>query len=103
MARLRYATEALSDLEQILRYLHSRSGSLVVAIRFTRELRAKCRELAASPFSTTGRARPELQADLRSVAHKGYIIFFRQVGDVIEVVNVLEGHRDMGDFYSEDG
>ena len=29
----------------------------------------------------------------------GYVIFFRYVGDRFEVVNILEGHRDI-DFIS---
>ena len=103
MARLRYTDRALADLDEIRAYIEDRSGSSDVALRFTRELRAKCRQLAASPFSTVGRPRAELRADLRSVALKGYVIFFRQLGDVIQVVRVLEGHRDMGDFYGEDG
>ena len=32
-----------------------------------------------------------------------YLIFFRYLdGDVLEIVNVLEGHRDIGTFYSRD-
>jgi plasmid stabilization system protein ParE len=46
-----------------------------------------------------GRARPELRWDLRSHPHKAYVIFFRYVGDVLEVVNVLEGHRDIDAFF----
>jgi plasmid stabilization system protein ParE len=49
-----------------------------------------------------GRARPELRHDLRSHPHKAYVIFFRYVGDVLEVVNVLEGHRDIDAFFSAD-
>ena len=103
MAGLRFNDSALADLAQILRYISRRSGSSTAGDRFTRELRAKCRDLAASPFSTVGRARPELGPDLRSVAYKGYVIFLRQRGGAVEVVNILEGHRDMGDFYGEDG
>jgi toxin ParE1/3/4 len=103
MARLHYTPAALSDLEEIYRYIAGRSGSHQVATRFSRELRHKCRDLAAFPFSAVGRARPELGAELRSVAYKGYIIFLRQADRTLEVVNVLEGHRDVGDFYGEDG
>ncbi len=44
---------------------------------------------------TLGRARPELGADLRSFPFRGHVIFFRYAGDTLEVVNVLEGHRDI--------
>lgn len=41
-----------------------------------------------------GRARDELDTAVRSAAFRGYIIFFRYVGDEFQVVNILEGHRD---------
>jgi toxin ParE1/3/4 len=47
-----------------------------------------------------GRARPELWEDIRSSAYKSYVIFFRYDGDILEVVNVLEGHRDFEAFFS---
>jgi plasmid stabilization system protein ParE len=49
-----------------------------------------------------GRPRPELGPDLRSIAFQGYIIFFRYEGEVLEIVNVLEGHRDIDAHFSED-
>ncbi len=48
-----------------------------------------------------GRLRAELQPDLRSHPHKAYVIFFRYVGDVLEVVNILEGHRDIEAFFDD--
>jgi toxin ParE1/3/4 len=50
-----------------------------------------------------GWARPELRSDIRSVAFKGYVIFFRYVGDRFEVVNILEGHRDILAHFDEEG
>jgi toxin ParE1/3/4 len=51
---------------------------------------------------TVGRARPELGSGIRSASHKGYVIFFRYVGDGFEVVNILEGHRDIESFFDPD-
>ena len=47
-----------------------------------------------------GRARPELHLDIRSTSFKSYLIFFRYLlsetdRNVIEVVNVVESHRDL--------
>jgi plasmid stabilization system protein ParE len=42
-----------------------------------------------------GRARNELRAGLRSHPYKSYEIFFRYVGDTLEIANVIEGHRDI--------
>jgi toxin ParE1/3/4 len=43
-----------------------------------------------------GVARPELRPDIRCFPFRGYLIFFRYLDDdVLEVVNILEGHRDV--------
>jgi plasmid stabilization system protein ParE len=64
-------------------------------------LRQQCRKLASLP-GTLGRGRAELRPDIRSFALKGYVIFFRYDGDVFEVVNVLEGHRDIVTYFQDD-
>jgi toxin ParE1/3/4 len=38
---------------------------------------------------------PELRPDIRSFPFKGYLILFRYVGDTFEVINIIEGHRDI--------
>jgi toxin ParE1/3/4 len=82
------------------------SGSVSVAQRFVRELRDYCHHLAALP-GTLGRARPELRPDLRSMPYKNYVIFFRYVDDRyvddrFEVVNILEGHRDIIAYFDDE-
>ncbi len=62
--------------------------------------RGRCHDIASKP-GTLGRARPELRPDIRSAAHKGYVIFFRYIEDRLEVVNILEGHRDIDAHFSE--
>jgi toxin ParE1/3/4 len=102
MARLRFSANAKDDLDSIAEYVARKSGSRAVAERFTAELRVKCQELASAPIQM-GRSRSELRPDLRSHPHKGYVIFFRYVGETLEIVNVLERHRDAGAFfYQED-
>ena len=101
MRRLRLLPSAQDDLTSIFWYLVDASGNRMVADRFVRSLRDKCAHLAALS-ATLGRARPELRPDLRSFPFRGYIIFFRYVGDVFEVVNILEGHRDMDAFFADD-
>jgi plasmid stabilization system protein ParE len=99
MARLRFSAAARDDLAAIAEYVARKSGSRVVAKRFTDELRGKCRDLAAAPIRM-GRPRPELLPSLRSHPHRRYVIFFRYVDDVLEIINVIEGHRDIGAFFS---
>jgi plasmid stabilization system protein ParE len=91
---------AAQDLQDVLDYIAEAAGD-AVARRFTSTLETQCRKLASLP-AILGRARPELGSGLRSFPFRGYIIFFRYVGDVFEVVNILEGHRDVGAFFAHD-
>jgi toxin ParE1/3/4 len=101
LPRLRYSATARTDLAEIYRYIREQSGSGAVALRFVEQLRGKCSELAEAPIQM-GRARPELRADLRSHSYGNYLIFFRYVRDVLEIVNVLEAHRDVGALFGGD-
>jgi plasmid stabilization system protein ParE len=92
--RLVYLAAAQRDLVSIFEYITRESGSLAVGRGFIGELRRHCARLASLPGSI-GRARPELRPDIRSSAFKGYVVFFRYRDDVLEVVNILEGHRDI--------
>jgi toxin ParE1/3/4 len=91
---------AKADLVNILEYITRESGNLIVGRRFVDALRQHCRKLATLP-GTLGRARPELRSDIRSVAFKSYVIFFRYVDDTFEVVNIIEGHRDIEALYRD--
>jgi len=85
---------AKADLVNILDYITRESGNLIVGQRFVDALRLRCRELAALP-GTLGRPRLELHPEIRSFPFKGYVILFRYVDDVFEVVSIIEGHRDI--------
>lgn len=92
MARLRYSAQAQEV--SIALCIADRSGSALTAERFVAKLRTKCRQIARSPIAI-GRPRPDLLPGIRSVTFKNYMIFFRDLGDVVEIVNVIEGHRDI--------
>jgi toxin ParE1/3/4 len=95
---LRFTDAALDDISAIASYIAEASGGASIGERFADQLFDKCEQLASLP-GTMGRARPALREDMRSAAYKGYVIFFRYDSDVFEVVNVLEGHRDIDAFY----
>lgn len=101
MCRLIYLASAERDLVSILDYLTRESGSLAVGLRFTDQIRRHCEKLSTLP-GMLGRARPELRPDIRRSVFKGYVIFFRYLDDVLEVVNILEGHRDIDAYFEED-
>jgi plasmid stabilization system protein ParE len=92
---------ALADFVSILDYISRESGSRVIGRGFVDTLQNQCRKLASLP-GTLGRPRPELRPGIRSFAFKGYVIFFRYEGDTFEVVNVLEGHRDVTAYFRDD-
>jgi toxin ParE1/3/4 len=94
VAKLVYLDSARQDLIGILRYIAKASGSVAIGQNFTGLLRQKCRYLAELP-GDMGRLRPELGPDIRSSAFRGYVIFFRLRDDLFEVINILEGHRDV--------
>ena len=94
---LRFSDQALDDLSSIGAYLKEASGSPRIAEGIVEQLVVRCENLAALP-GTLGRDRSELKARIRSVAHGNYVIFFRYFDDVLEVVTVLEGHRDIDAF-----
>ena len=100
MRRLVYLASARRDFVSIFDYITRESGSTAIGRRFVEQLRKQCGKLAELP-GTLGRARPELRPDIRSFPFKGYVIFFRYVGDTFEVVNVLEGHRDIDAHFEE--
>ena len=101
MPVLRFTSDALDNIADIARYIAQESGSRAVAENFTDRLIQKCENLASLP-GTMGHARPELRTQIRCFSFKSYVIFFRYEGDVFEVVNVLEGHRDIEAFFGED-
>ncbi|KAB7783384.1 type II toxin-antitoxin system RelE/ParE family toxin [Methylorubrum populi] len=101
MGRAVFLASAQADLVQILEDITRASGSLATGQIFVRQLRAQCHRLAALP-GTLGRARPDLLPDIRSSPYRGYIIFFRYLGDTFEVVNILHSRRDIDDFFATD-
>jgi plasmid stabilization system protein ParE len=98
--RATFLASVEKDLLGIFTYIAEASGSIGTGERFARQLRDHCHKLASLP-GTLGRSRPELMPGLRSVAYKGYVIFFRYADDRFEVVDILEGHRDIDAFFDE--
>jgi plasmid stabilization system protein ParE len=101
MRQLRYTSEAVDNLADIAAYIATSASSVSLAEGFVAQLQEKCARLASLP-GTLGRDRPELRPDLRSFAFKGYVIFFRYLDDTLEVVAILEGHRDVAAYFQDD-
>ena len=94
MPQLRYLDQAKDDLINIKKYIARESGNQKTAIQFTEKIREQCRKLADLP-GKMGRLRPELRENLRSFPFGNYVIFFMYNDDYLEIVSIIEGHRDI--------
>ncbi len=100
MRRLVFLADAVSDLTAILNYITAQSGSRTTARAFVDDLRDHCRKLARLP-GTLGRPRPELREGMRSSPFRGYVVFFHYAEDRLEVIKILEAHRDVDTHFDE--
>ncbi len=100
MYELRYLEQAKTDLLRIKRYIARESGSNELALKYTEKLRQQCRKIADLP-GTMGRARPELMEGVRSFPHDNYVILFRYSDSVLEIISIIEGHRDIEELFRQ--
>lgn len=94
MKELIFSQKAINDLDEITNYIEVESGSLMTAENFKFRILDKCKELSSQPFQM-GKIRPELGTEIRSHAFGNYIIFFRYGKNRIEIISIIEGHRDI--------
>ena len=102
MAQLKYLDGAKHDLGNIAKYIARESGSRDIALTYVSRIRAKCKNLAAAETSRRGTDRSELIEGMRSEPFGNYVIFFRYFENSLEVVNILEGHRDIAAHFSSE-
>jgi toxin ParE1/3/4 len=89
---------AEQDLEEIGDYIAQDNPTR--AVSFIMELHAQCSKICINPEGYL--RRPELSDDLRSCAHGNYVIFFESTSDLVTIIRVLHGARDIpGEFGSE--
>lgn len=92
--RLLFLPRAKSDLKATVAWITRKSGDANVARNFVQGIRQKCEELASHSFQM-GSSRPELGEGIRSYTYGNYLILFRYTIDAMEVVMIVEGHRDI--------
>ena len=93
MSTLRKALRVERDLEVIWDYIAA--DNLEAAERCLRHIDTQFHKLAQHPFM--GRERKDLAAGLRSFAVGNYMVFYQPIasGDGVEIVRVIEGHRNI--------
>ena len=100
MSQLRYLAQAKDDLISIKKYIARESGSQSMALLYTGKIREQCRKWADRP-GKIGRLRAELRENLRSFPYGNYVIFFMYNDDDLEIVTIIEGHRDIEAMFEE--
>lgn len=98
MARAIFAPTAEADLTEIYDFIagDNRSAAGALIDRFERQAET----LANNPG--IGRARPELQPDMRSFPVGRYVLLYRPIEGGIEVARVLHGMRDIDRIFREE-
>lgn len=101
MWRLEILPAAKNDIVEIVAFIRDTGGSRDVADRFAAKLLAHFEKLAS--FSVQmGRPRGELLPDLRSVPFGNCIFFIRYAAEALEIVHIIEAHRDVGAVFGAD-
>ena len=92
MAQIRWSITAADDVEQIEVYVAR--DSVAYAVRLTNGIMDAVEKLAE--FPNLGRLVPEFQReDLRELVHRAYRIVYLYADDVVTVVRVVHGARDL--------
>jgi toxin ParE1/3/4 len=100
LARVRLARSARRDLRLIRSYIAADSPDRAAAM--IDRILDRCALLGATPAQ--GRIREDLNVsfELRSVPVHPYVVSYRIVGEVVQVLRVIDGRRDLGTaFFSE--
>lgn len=89
--QLVYSAEAASDLEEIYGFIAAEAS--VAAVRFVREIEARCEMLAEIPL--LGVARPDLREGVRVFSFRRRVaIAYTTEDDALVVLRVFYGGRD---------
>ena len=84
--------QAVADLDAIYDLIGVENHSPLAADRFLDALGKELGVYALQPLM--GELRPDLGQDIRVFSFHNYVIIYRPTEDGIDVLRVLEGHRD---------
>jgi plasmid stabilization system protein ParE len=101
MKLLRMLAGARADLREIHHHLEQIFEDYRTADSVIEQLVQQCERLAELS-GTMGRPRPEFGTDIRSFPFRGYVIFFRYVGDELHVIRIVSGRRDLETTLADD-
>ncbi len=95
MSKLAFTPLAEADLQGILNYIAQDRPD--TALRMVAAIREKCEFLARNPHA--GERRPEISPVHRCSTIRRWVIFYRAVGDTVEIHRVLDGAQDVGGIF----
>ncbi|MEX0867545.1 MAG: type II toxin-antitoxin system RelE/ParE family toxin [Pirellulales bacterium] len=85
------STKARADLRGYSGYISQRNPD--AAEKWTAKIEKKCRLVARYP--DLGDPCPEYGEGVRSTYVGSYVIYFRRAGEVLEIVRIIRGDRDV--------
>jgi toxin ParE1/3/4 len=91
MPKLFMSESAISDLKQIQRYIAR--DKPIAARNWVSKIRHKCRLLAKNP--ELGDLHAEFGKGIRCSYVGDYNVYFRRDGEVVEIMRVIRGDRDI--------
>ncbi|MCY7406006.1 MAG: type II toxin-antitoxin system RelE/ParE family toxin [Alkalinema sp. CAN_BIN05] len=90
---------ASQDIDSILFGLAS-LGGFVSAEKFLSRLNAKLKNITVFPLM--GIARPEWGEHHRTVPIDHYLVVYRVMPELVEVIRVMSGYQDLDDFFMDE-
>lgn len=90
--KVRLTPEAQADLEGIGDRIAGRNPAR--AVSYIRELRERCLRIGEFPHG--GPPRPQWGEDIRIAVHGKYLIVYRVRDEIVQVLRVVHGARDLG-------
>ncbi|TWT81729.1 Plasmid stabilization system protein [Planctomycetes bacterium CA13] len=92
MGKVRYSKLASSDLYENSEFIARDKPE--AAYRWVEKIEAACQTLAVNP--ETGQRRiSKNHGACRSFSCGNYVIFFRGLGDEVEIIRIVRGERDL--------
>lgn len=96
--RLQLTPEADTDLEEIGDRIAERSP--MRAVSYVRELRQRCALILTLPHA--GAPRPQWGDGIRIVIHGKYLIVHRVRADVVQILRVVHGARNLDQLFEDE-
>ncbi|MDZ8053969.1 MAG: type II toxin-antitoxin system RelE/ParE family toxin [Aulosira sp. ZfuVER01] len=97
MSRSIISQTASKDLTEIVDYFAN--INVEAGESFIQEFEKKCKNIAN--FPNMGRSYEDVSPFLRGIPIDGHIILYKVIGDVVTIIRVVSGRRDLKSLFSD--